>query len=121
MKAENLDICATGYGNGGGETQMALCVHNGFCSGSKVGGKEGGRSPSVTLTLPHFLPSLAPCPGFITRSSMTKQYPPSLCSHGLLHQLRQMNIKTVFPPKPKDKGSKHEDVKHCEFDYRHAR
>ena len=72
MKAENLDICATGYGNVGEKTQMALYVHNGLCSGNK-GAKEGseegwGESPLVTLTLPHFLASLAPNAVFITRS-----------------------------------------------------
>lgn len=88
-----------------------------FAAGAK-GAKTGGRSPSDTLTLPIFCSALL----LVQYSSPDHhQTTPSRCSHGLLHQLRQMNIKTVFPLKPYDKGSKHEDVEQCEFDYRCAR
>lgn len=104
---------------GVGETQMALCVHNGFCSRSKEG-KEGGKiSFSYSVPSPF---SAQPCSlSSIHHQIINDQTTPSLCSHGLLHQLRQMNIKTVFPLNPKDKGSKHEDVEHCDFDCRRAR
>lgn len=40
MKAENPDICATGYGNRGEKTPDGTVAHNGLCSGS-TGSKEG--------------------------------------------------------------------------------
>lgn len=76
---------------------MALYAHNGFCSrskGAKEGSKEAGNV-SFSYSDPSPFSGQPYSSSRIHHQTVNDQTTPSLCSHGLLHQLRWMNVKAV--------------------------